>query len=167
MYSYRMLRFAKSAQPTLFSVFYLLMPEIYNTAIRILSRRDHSCAELQEKLLARSFPREEIDILIIKLVEKNFLDDLRFAQNYFRMRTNKGYGIIRIAAELRERGLAKEIISSVQNENFSGDIESVCFKKFGTKDFKDMNTRAKAIRFLQYRGFTLSQINRLFKGDIL
>jgi regulatory protein len=143
------------------------MPEIYNTAIRLLSRRDHSCAELQKKLLAREFSREEIDALIVKLIEKNFLNDLRFTQSYIRMRSNKGYGAIRIAAELRERGVEKEIISSVQSENFSDDIEAVCLKKFGTKDFKEMKTRAKAIRFLQYRGFALSQINRLFKEDIL
>jgi regulatory protein len=139
--------------------------QIYNTAIRLLSRRDHSCSELQKKLLARSFSHEEINALIIELIEKNFLNDLRFAQNYIRMRANKGYGALRIAEELRERGVKKEIISAAQKEIFSDDIEAVCLKKFGTKDFKDMNTRAKAIRFLQYRGFALDKINHLFRNN--
>jgi regulatory protein len=138
--------------------------QIRHIAIQLLARRDHSRLELQKKLLERSFSREEIDALLPELIEKNLLNDVRFAQSYIRMRTAKGYGAIRIAEELRERGIDKEIISTELDDPMF-DIEKVCIKKFGTKNFKDLNSRAKAIRFLQYRGFSFEQINRLLKDS--
>lgn len=85
------------------------MSRLYAAAIRLLSRREHSAAELRKKLLAKEWSPEEVDELLPGLQQQGFQSDQRFAESYTRMRSNKGYGPLRIDNELRERGVAESI----------------------------------------------------------
>jgi regulatory protein len=140
--------------------------EPYQIALRILARRDHACAELQRKLAEKGYNKENIEVVLQKLLEQNLLNDARFAESFVRSRIAKGYGPIRIAAELTQRGVNEELIA--QHVNTFADVwleraHDLQQKRFGKRPAKDFAERAKEMRFLQYRGFTVEQIRKIYR----
>ena len=65
---------------------------IYNKALDLVSRREHSCYELIQKLNKR-FPETMhiIEDVVQKLVRNNILNDERFAEMYLNARARKGF----------------------------------------------------------------------------
>ena len=73
---------------------------------------------------------------------------------------------MRIKQELRERGVPEGVVEVCLEEldyDWQNFIAGVREKKFGKKPPGDYKEQAKQSRFLQYRGFTGEQINRLFR----
>ncbi len=136
------------------------------TALRLLARREHSRFELRKKLIEREIALDIIEPLLTQLVTQGVLSDQRFVENYIRARVNKGYGPVRIAAELNQRGITADLIDELLDphaELWLEKINSVKHKRFGKIIPKDFNERAKQMRFLQYRGFTIEQIQQIFR----
>ena len=79
------------------------------------------------------------------------------------MREKRGFGPIRIGQELQERGVDDEVVAKyllVNEEKWFLLSENTRIKKFGKILPEDFESKAKQMRFLQYRGFTVEQINR-------
>ena len=93
--------------------------EVY--ALRALTRRAHSVAELRAKLLERALPTASVAEIIAGLSERGWLDDRRFAHSFARSRAARRYGRYRIASELRRRGLADELIEEALAEVLPGE----------------------------------------------
>ena len=135
-----------------------------SVAVKLLSRREHSALEIRDKLLKRDFEEEEIAQAISELQQGDWLSDERFAEAYIRMRQQKGFGPIRIAIELNERGVDESIVDSylhAGDENWLQTLTQQYSKKYKNKAIEDYNDKAKRIRFLQYRGFSLDMIYRV------
>lgn len=137
-------------------------------ATSLLARREHSVKELTNKLNKAGFDHTDIDQAINSLQQAGYQDDSRFCENYLRYRSQRGYGSQRIRAELKERGIAPELISEALQQAdidwFALAIEVRC-KRFGEQSPQDYKERAKQQRFLQYRGFTHEQITESFNTD--
>lgn len=132
-----------------------------SVAVKLLSRREHSAFEIRDKLLKRDFDEEEIKQAISELQQGGWLSDERFADAYIRMRQQKGFGPIRIAIELNERGVKESIVAACLDESdasWQQLLQQQYLKKYKNKPVEDYNDRAKRIRFLQYRGFPLDVI---------
>jgi len=133
-------------------------------AMNLLARREHSVAELVRKLSV-DFDYDDIIVAIDKLTDKNLQSDQRFAENYLRYRSQRGFGYQKIRQELKERGVDAELISDALAESdidwFALAAGARC-KRFGEEDPEDYEERAKQQRFLQYRGFTHEQIIESF-----
>jgi regulatory protein len=139
--------------------------KIHQTILNLLSFRDHSAQEIRQKLRTKSFGREDIEPVITRLTEAGLLNDKRFAENYLRSRQIKGYGPLRIIQELEIRGITHEIIAElieITDNAWLIAAEQVWKKHFKNKQPVNFKERAKQMRFLQYRGFTLEQINGIF-----
>lgn len=139
--------------------------QVFNAAIRLLARREHSRFELKQKLQQRGYPLELILSAIEKLMQQKFLSEERFVESYVRARSNKGYGPLRIIAELQQRGIDAELIDNFINESGHEWLEfaaQVRQKRFGKKIPKEFNEKVKQMRFLQYRGFSTTHINNIF-----
>ncbi len=137
-----------------------------SVAVRLLSRREHSAFEIRDKLLKRDFDSEEVDRVIIELQQGGWLSDERFAEAYIRMRQLKGFGPVRIAMELNERGVKEHIVDDylhTDDDSWRQTLEQQYRKKYKDKPIDDYNDKAKRIRFLQYRGFTLDVIYQVVK----
>jgi regulatory protein len=137
-----------------------------SVAVKLLSRREHSTLEIRNKLKEREFESSEIDQAISELVEGGWLSDERFAEAYIRMRQLKGFGPLRIAMELNERGVPESVADSflqVDDESWRLTLERQYDKKYKQKAIEDYKDKAKRIRFLQYRGFALDQIYQIVK----
>ncbi len=135
-----------------------------SVAVRLLSRREHSAFEIRDKLQKRDFDEAEIAQAITELQQGGWLSDERFAEAYIRMRQLKGFGPIRIAMELSERGVDECIVDEYLHADdaaWQQTLEQQYRKKYRNKVIEDYNDRAKRIRFLQYRGFPLDQIYRV------
>jgi len=104
---------------------------------------------------------DEIAQAITELKQGGWLSDERYAEAYIRMRQLKGFGPIRIAMELSERGVKESIVDAfldASDEIWQQTLVQQYQKKYKKKTIEDYNDKAKRIRFLQYRGFPLDQI---------
>ncbi len=134
-----------------------------SVAVRLLSRREHSAFEIRDKLTQRDFDEIEIEQAIIELQQGDWLSDERYAEAYIRMRQLKGFGPIRIAIELNERGVKESIVDTylhAGDESWRQTLLRQYEKKYKSRDVEDYSDKAKRIRFMQYRGFPLDMIYR-------
>ena len=130
----------------------------------LLSRREHSRLELQQKL-SRRFPgcSEQIAGEIDRLGHENLQSDARLAEAFIRARAGKGRGPVRIRKELIDKGVAGETISLALAESGMDWRElarAAAGKKFGAAfgAFRDLREKARVARFLQQRGFDQEHI---------
>ena len=143
---------------------------INQQALELLSRREHSQAELRTKLLQRGYEQTSIDECIATLAQRDLQSNTRFAEQYIRMRANRGYGPRRIEAELRQRGIDDTLIETLLDERdtmWLTHIVQVKNKKFANDSAPTYQAQAKQMRFLQYRGFTTEQIKTVLGNDSL
>lgn len=144
-----------------------MLAEAKTCALRLLARREHSRTELHTKLLERSFDANIIEAVLQVCAEQGLQSDIRFTEAYVNMRINCGYGPLRIYAELRQRGIAEELIQQYLNmpgEFWHDKILQQWEKKFKGKPVVDFSARAKQMRFFQQRGFAVEQIRAFYRS---
>ena len=137
-------------------------------AMNLLARREHSEQELRRKLANRGYEQSLIDAAIASLLADRLLDDARFTEAYIRYRGSNGYGPVRIRQELKERGISDELLNDYLDERDSmwrEKVSEVRNKRFRDSSPADYKERARQARFLQYRGFTNEQIQRVLQGN--
>ena len=137
---------------------------IYNKALDIISRREHSQKELSDKLITKFNIPELVDSVIHSLLEKNLLNDYRYSESYVVARKRKGFGPKKIGYELVSRGVNENTASEVIDaEGGWNEAALTAFnKKFKAgigEDFKEQN---KQKAFLQNRGFSFQEIDSVF-----
>ncbi len=131
--------------------------EIREKCIRLLTRREHSQRELLDKLGLKGFDRSEIQLVIDMLIDEGWQSDERFAESYTRYRIRKGFGPVKIAYELRQRGIVGFNLDPVVLDltgSWFNLVEQVYHKKFGDNKPSSEKEWLKQSRFLQQRGFT-------------
>ena len=111
-----------------------LFSEIYNKALDILSRREHSVLELNQKLQKKFDTEYDIQETISRLKKNNLLNDYRFSESYVVFRKRKGFGPIKISNELKSKGVAEVIIFEVLDNE--GGWDEAANRAF-SKRFKD------------------------------
>ncbi len=142
--------------------------DIRRVAIELLSRREHSLFELKRKLASRGFDVLEVNEVLAKLQDEGLQDDARFIEAYVYSRTQKGYGPLRIQADLKQRGVNDILLEDFldfQSPHWDQRVIDVQKKRFGSIPPENYKDYAKQVRFLQYRGFTADQIKRAL-GEI-
>ena len=126
------------------------LKDVEKVALNLLARREHSQAELKNKLRLRKFDETTIESVLTHLIENDFQSDDRFVEMYVRMRSRLGYGPRRIAQELQPRGVSSELI----NQYLTGDLDWVRIavhvrqKRFGRLIPTDFKEQAKQKHFL-------------------
>jgi len=131
------------------------------TALNLLARREHSDRELERKLLGRGFSGQEVRSVIQELARQGSLSNARFAEQYVYSRIDRGFGPLRIQAELRERGVDDGVSGPLMDtsaEIWDERASAARIKRFGPNLPGDFKARARQTRFLQQRGYTQDQI---------
>nr|WP_314899325.1 regulatory protein RecX [uncultured Deefgea sp.] len=134
------------------------MISIRNKALQLLSRRDHSKHELQQKLVITfpETPTEEITTVLDEFTQMGWVSDERFAEQWVYFRSQR-YGQQRLKHELIEKGVASDIISQVLSE-ISDDETSkarILLEKKFSQAPKNIAERTKQLRYLANKGFSL------------
>jgi regulatory protein len=132
----------------------------YQTALDLLSRRDHFELELMEKLRQRGFKAEEIEEALARCRALDLLNDERVAERFVQVRAaDRGWGPLRLAAELGRRG-----VSSAESDRLSRLSSELAEQAMGTALrklevraprgwWRDGQRRARMVSSLITRGF--------------
>ncbi|MCC7120947.1 MAG: regulatory protein RecX [Gammaproteobacteria bacterium] len=125
-----------------------------------LARREHSRRELERKLTARGLDSAVVRETLDTLAAQRLQDDDRFVEAFVRARITRGQGPVRITRELRQRGIAEAdaqaalAAAAVDWDELAARVLARQFRAVAA----DTKARARQQRFLEYRGFTTTQI---------
>jgi regulatory protein len=135
-------------------------------AMRYLARREHSRAELHTKLQPYVQEDEDLAAVLDELEKRNWLSDARAATQWVDAKRGR-FGTQRIAHELRQKGIAENLIADALPQLKETELDAareVWQKKFGVLP-QDAKEKAKQIRFLQSRGFSMGVIIKILRSE--
>lgn len=140
-------------------------PSLTGRALRLLSAREHSRAELERKLIRFEEEPGELAAVLDKLQAKDFINEGRVIESVLHRRSAK-LGTQRIKQELQAKGLEPEAVAQALHQLRSSEVErarEVWRKKFGTPP-ADAAERGRQMRFLASRGFGADTIHKVVSG---
>jgi regulatory protein len=104
--------------------------ELYDVALRALTRRAHSVHEMKKKLERRCENKLLVQLIMARLRENGLIDDARYAKQFARQRTeSRKQGKFRIARDLRGRGIPDRHIEAALEETAKTNDESAMVRK--------------------------------------
>ena len=133
-------------------------------ALGYLARREHSRFELERKLAPHAQTSEELSSLLDKFEQRGFLSAARMVEQVIHMRKSK-FGSQRIVHELREKGIAENLIAAALpniRETEQENAREVWRKKFGAMP-ANAKELGRQMRFLMGRGFTAEVIHQVLR----
>ena len=139
-------------------------PTLRARAMRFLARREHSRAELKRKLAPSVGEGDDLEILLDDLSKRGWLSDARFAEQSIRSKARR-FGPLKLAAELRARGVDEEAIAAgfvAAGAEGASSLERVWRSRFREAAGNERD-KARQVRFLQGRGFPLDDIFKFLK----
>ncbi len=142
-------------------------------ALRLLTGRDHSEAELAGRLRRKGFNAEDIEKTLNRCRELGYLDDGRYARQRARMLTCSGRAVgYRLFAELKHRGIdeatAREAIDDILSDLDQDQVLSdLLERRFAGFDYREADDRMKkrVVNYCLRRGFPLSRVLALLKEE--
>ena len=140
-------------------------PSLKGRALRLLSQREHSRAELERKLAPHEQASGELAKALDELQARDFINDGRAIESVIHRRSGK-LGAARIKQELAAKGLSGEAVADALAQLKDSELErarEVWRKKFGAPA-QDAQERSKQIRFLITRGFAAEVVRRVVQG---
>lgn len=149
---------------------------LYLRTLKFLNFRPRSEKEIRDYLKKKiqkfnDIDASIIDVIIHKLKEQRFLNDLEFAKMWVRSRTEfKPKGKYLVKQELRQKGVSQDIIDEVlgsdvrsqSEEDLAKDLLERKRKKYEAMD--PMERFQKAGSMLARRGFSLDAIRAAIDG---
>lgn len=136
-------------------------------AMNLLARRDHSAAELEQKLRRRFEDGEQVRGVVRQLQHDGLQSDACFAESYTRYRASRGFGAGRIRIELRQKGVDDVTAENALQQadiNWQALLRQQFEKKFAACRPESLAEKAKQMRFFQHRGFSRDSVNALWAG---
>jgi regulatory protein len=140
-------------------------PSLKGRALRLLSGREHSRAELEHKLKRFEEEPGALKQALDELQAKGFINEQRVIESVLHRRAAK-LGTARIKQELQAKGLEPQAVSQALMGLQATEREralAVWRKKFGTPP-ADAQEAARQMRFLASRGFSGEVIRRVVAG---
>ena len=146
---------------------------LWTYALKVLGGRAHSSGELREKLRRRAARASDVDSVLGRLKDAQYLDDQRFAEGFANARlSGRGIGRRRVENDLRVRrvspALAQRTVEKVYSEvDEAALIEEWVRRKYRTALreglFQDDKDWAAAYRRLLRAGFRTPEIVKVLK----
>src|SRR4051794_18763959 len=138
--------------------------ELWNYALRLLSQRPYSIAELKTKLSRRSESPSVIADTLAKLREYGMADDEKFSEAFASSRLqNDGFGRSRVLRDLRAKRVPRTVAEKAVEKTFQKTEEQELAAQFLQRKFRNKNLAellkdekqfAGAYRRLRVAGFS-------------
>jgi regulatory protein len=137
------------------------MKTCLNYFLWLLSRREYSQHELEQKALAKNFATDDIQRAIAYVQSQNYQSDERVITSLINSYTGK-YGKSVIKQKCATKGIKADLFEEIWQksltESDSEDLSSLKAKltrKYHIENWQtiDQATRRKIYQYLQYRGF--------------
>ena len=129
----------------------------------LCSRREYCSADIMKKVTsALDGDRTQAELIVAKLIEEKYIDDLRYASAFARDKASiAGWGEMKIRYMLSAKGISKETISealdSIDEGKAFGRLEKLMETKARSlKD--DPQARLKMLRFGMGRGYQYESV---------
>ncbi|MFV8355579.1 regulatory protein RecX [Flavobacterium sp. XS1P32] len=125
-----------------------------------LKKIEHYCAyqerchdEVVQKLRTMKMDADEIDTIIVKLIQDNFLNESRFACSFAKGKHRiKFWGKIRIVNELKFRNIGQYNINlalkEISNEEYLDTFDKIALRNWDS--IKETNLQKKRKKFCDY-----------------
>ncbi len=140
------------------------MNKALHCAVGLLARREHSLAELADKLKQKGHDDAEIQAALATCQRQGLQSDARYADSLCRVRMRQGYGPVRIRQELKAKSVDREHIEAVLNtdpQQWLGNAMDVWEKKYAPSGDTSFAEKQKQRQFLLYRGFSMETITQV------
>ncbi len=135
-------------------------------ALRYLSAREHSRAELERKLAGFEEEPGQLARVLDDLLAKGFISEQRVVESVINRRSSR-LGAMRIKQELQTKGLDSQLVGQAVESLKATELQrarEVWRKKFGAAP-QDAAERGKQMRFLASRGFGAEILRRVVAGS--
>lgn len=127
----------------------------WNRAMRLVSYRERSRAEIAQRLTDDGYPVPAIEQVLTRLADAGYLDDARFADTYVRSKRASGWGRRRIACGLGTRGVSSDIAAHILDAHVpEADEVTRARAAVARLDTTTRTGTTRALRKLVSRGFT-------------
>ena len=140
-------------------------------ALRLLSGREYSRAELERTLASHEEAIGDLARALDELQAKDFISERRVIESVINRRAAK-LGASRIRQELQGKGLDRDAVTEAVAGLKDSELErarEVWRRKFGSKSAEDLAEpaeRGKQMRFLAARGFGGDVIRKVVAGAL-
>jgi regulatory protein len=134
-------------------------------AFALLARRGRSETEIAEALAARGASRTTAGKVLRRLRVLGYVDDAKLAAEWTDRWRERGFGRLRIEAELRRAGVDEATVERIDWDDRAerSRARSLLAKRFPSEALADRRGMARAARFLAGRGFAPEVIDSLFE----
>lgn len=137
-------------------------------SMNLLKSREYTEYQIREKLRQGLYPEEAIDEAVEYVKSYRYIDDRRYAKDYI-VYYSESRSRGRIEQDLFRKGISKELIRTVYEEDLSGEnlpdeiplIEKWLEKKGYNKENADYQEKQKMGAFLYRKGFSLDNIEKI------
>ena len=145
----------------------------FDTAVRIIARRNHTRYEIARKLRQRNFTAAVIEAVIAECERRHYLDDDEAARCYFRELVRKGFGTERIRFEMKKKGLFGERVDGLiaiydGSPDETAAAERLLVRRMARfeREADPARRKQKIFRFMYSRGFSADIIQSLIDNII-
>ena len=141
-----------------------LRSKLRKSMMGLLSRREHSRLELYQKMQQKGYESELINTNLDDFTEHDWQSDERYSEMLLRSRILKCHGPVKIAMEIKHKGLSTNIIERCLSKEINWTALAIdAIKKKYSEPPLDQNERNKHYRFLLHRGFSSDQVKTAMK----
>jgi len=126
--------------------------------------QDRCHNEIERKLKDMKMIPEACEVIIMHLIEHDFLNEERFSKSFARGKFRiKHWGKQRIIRELKQRNISKYNIDSalkeINDDDYIKKLNALALRRFETiKEVNSYKKRQKLVNFLLYKGFESSLV---------
>lgn len=140
--------------------------QAYRKSLDLLAVRDHSCREIQLKLIRKKYPQASADRVVQRLRELGYLDDERFARNWIDSRRRKApEGSAKLLAGLIRKGVRSETARAVVHELITPEAEAQAFREAVSRASRPGRSPRSIAAALSRKGFPESMIRRYLEEN--
>jgi len=131
--------------------------------------QDRCHKEIEQKLYEMGMIQEAKEVIIMHLIEHDFVNEERFAKSFARGKFRiKKWGKQRIIRELKYKGISeyniKSALKEINEEEYFKTLKSLARKKFDSVSEKNSYKKSQKItNFLLYRGFENNLVYEVVK----
>lgn len=132
---------------------------------------EYCCADMRRMMARWDLQDDARERILTRLQQEGFVDERRYAGAFVRdkFRYNK-WGIVKIALQLRMKGIAPDIIDEAVKEvdddtALSTLRQLIEAKRTTIKGRSDYEVNCKLMRFALSRGFSMDDINKVLHTD--
>ena len=129
--------------------------EVRTYLSKLLAQRSWSRQGLLDRLHERGVPVERAQAAVLDLESFGYVDDERYAEGWAQARAQRGLGARRIAEELKQKGVGRDLAARAARESFSDVSEAARAREVALRRLPALLARGKTQAPIRLRTFLL------------